>query len=118
MKRAMFALLLFALPVLAVENDGGFTIKTEVVSAPTGRGSLRYGVLVTFATNDPDTSAFVAEVSYRVVGSTETGRAIAYAMKNYSGHGGVFLWVGQVTDIDATAYEIKTYGRLATTQSK
>lgn len=118
MKTVVLLTILFcALLGAQVQPGSGFTLSTQPVSQEVGvnrsEGAIvtKQGIVVTFHSDDPTVTAFIAEVGYTLPGSMVPVVAYAYAMKNGSGDGTAYLWVGTVANVAATGYEIKTFGR-------
>ena len=88
----------------------GFSVQASVVDMPGGERS----VLVLFHSDDPATLAFASEVSYRRVGSMFVEHTNAWCQRNYSGNGGMYLNLGNVTDVSARGWELTGFGRMAT----
>jgi len=89
----------------------GFTINTN----PVDFGAGWRGVAIVFSSNDSATTAFYAEVSYRLPDDPTMHWASVFCNKNASGAGVAFLWVGDTVESEAHGFEIKTWGRQAST---
>lgn len=115
MKR-IAALLTLSINALAQlpQPDPIFTVKTAPITMQVG-ASVKSGVIITFHSDAADTTAFYAEVSYKLAGSSQIVWAQTFCMRNYNGNGTAFLWVGDISESAANGWEIKTWGKRAVT---
>ena len=88
----------------------GFTVSVQPTSIQFGN-QTKQGILAVFYSDDPTVTAFVAEISYTLPGSIVPQRVFTFCAKNVSGLGAEYLWVGDASNIQANAWEIKTFGR-------
>lgn len=111
----MFALLLFTAMLFAQTTSTGFSVSaTPVSETDPFAHQTRYGIVIAYSSDAPDTVGFAAEIRYTLPDDPGLFVTNSFAMPNFAKQGHQYLWIGQPATLAISAIEIKSFGRQAT----